>query len=43
MALPRCCRWGAQRVSAVVKSLRDVVVVGSSDVVEGVVAVDGGG
>ena len=41
--LPHHCHWGAQWVLAVVERLQDVVVVGSSDVVEGVVAVDGGG
>ena len=35
VALPHRCRWGAQCVLVVVERLRDVVVVGSSDAVEG--------
>ena len=29
MALPHCCRWGAQWVVAVVEQLREVVGIGS--------------
>ena len=35
VALPHCCHWGAQWVVAVVERLRGVVVVGSSEAVEG--------
>ena len=35
LALPHRCRWGAQWVLVVVERLWDVVVVGSSDAVEG--------
>ena len=34
-ALPHHCCWGAQWVVAVIERLRDVVVFGSSDAVEG--------